>query len=183
MDLSGSCWRNPSRAGSGSSMSVCIVAMTDEHADAVLSIFQLGIDSGDATFETSVPRWEHYRAAKLAEHCFVALDETRMVVGWAAVSAVSDRCVYAGVVECSVYVHPSAQGLGVGRALLTALIHSTEQAGIWTIQAGIFPENLASRRLHASLGFRTVGTRERLGQQRGVWRDVILMERRSSTAG
>jgi phosphinothricin acetyltransferase len=103
------------------------------------------------------------------------------VIGWIACSPVSDRCVYAGVVEHSVYVHPDARGQSVGRALLTALITATEAAGIWTIQSGIFPENTASLALHAACGFRTVGTRERVGRHHGVWRDVVLVERRSPT--
>ena len=101
------------------------------------------------------------------------------VLGWVAVSAVSGRCVYAGVVEHSVYVHPGARGQGVGRQLLDALISSTEAAGIWTIESGIFPENTASAALHQAAGFRTVGIRERIGQHHGRWRDVVLIERRS----
>ena len=111
----------------------------------------------------------------------VAVDPTGRVLGWVACSAVSDRCTYAGVVEHSVYVHPDARGNGVGRALLDALIASTEAAGIWTIQSGVFPENAASLALHAGCGFRVVGTRERLGRHHGVWRDVVLIERRSPT--
>ena len=109
----------------------------------------------------------------------MALDETGTVVGWVSAVAVSDRCVYAGVVEHSVYVHSGARGRGVGRALLETLVKSTEAAGIWTIQSGIFPENRASAALHAAAGFRTVGRRERLGKQHGNWRDVVLIERRS----
>jgi phosphinothricin acetyltransferase len=115
----------------------------------------------------------------LPAHRFVALDSGGAVLGWVACSPVSDRCAYAGVVENSVYVHSSARGRGVGRALLESLIASTEAAGIWTIQSGIFPENTASLALHRAAGFRVVGTRQRLGQHRGVWRDVILIERRS----
>ena len=114
------------------------------------------------------------------DHRFVAIDGDR-VIGWTACSAVSDRCVYAGVVEDSIYVYPDARGLGVGRALLNALIDSTEKAGIWTIQSGVFPENTASLALHSRCGFRTIGTRERVGRHHGVWRDVILIERRSPT--
>jgi L-amino acid N-acyltransferase YncA len=105
------------------------------------------------------------------------------VLGWVAASAVSDRCVYAGVVEHSVYVHPGARGQSVGRTLLDALIASTEAAGIWTIQSGIFPENAASAALHKAAGFRVVGTRERVGQHHGHWRDVLLIERRSPAIG
>jgi phosphinothricin acetyltransferase len=155
-----------------------IAAMRDEHADQVLEIYRLGIAGGDATFESSQPDWGHFVAGHLPQHRFVALDGDR-VIGWIACSPVSDRCVYAGVVEHSVYVHPDERGRGVGRMLLEALIESTERAGIWTIQSGIFPENAASLALHAAVGFRTVGTREKLGRHHGVWRDVVLLERRS----
>ncbi|MFJ2032251.1 GNAT family N-acetyltransferase [Streptosporangium sp. NPDC087985] len=156
-----------------------IAAMTAEHASQVLAIYQLGIDEGQATFETTAPAWPHFEAAKLPGHRHVALDETGRVLGWVAAVAVSDRCVYAGVVEHSVYVHPGTRHRGVGTALLQALIASTEAAGIWTIQSGIFPENTASLALHARAGFRTVGTRMRIGRHHGVWRDVVLIERRS----
>jgi len=153
--------------------------MLAEHADAVLAIYQAGIDEGNATFETSAPEWSLFDATHLREHRFVAVDHDRTVLGWVAAVAVSDRCVYAGVVEHSVYVHPSARGRGVGRALLDALVASTEAAGIWTIQSGIFAENSASAALHRAAGFREVGRRERLGRHHGLWRDVVLIERRS----
>jgi phosphinothricin acetyltransferase len=153
--------------------------MTDAHADAVLDIYRLGIGTGDATFENEPPDWAGFSAARLTQHRFVALDPDGRVVGWVACSPVSDRCVYAGVVEHSVYVHPQAGGRGVGRLLLETLIASTEAAGVWTIQSGVFPENTASLALHAACGFRIVGTRERVGRHHGVWRDVILLERRS----
>jgi L-amino acid N-acyltransferase YncA len=155
-----------------------IEPMTERHAAAVLAIYQAGIDEGDATFETEAPAWPEFTVAKLPDHRFVASNGADML-GWVAVSPVSGRCVYAGVVEHSVYVRPDARGQGVGRQLLTALITSTEAAGIWTIQSGIFPENTASVALHHAAGFRTVGIRERLGQQHGRWRDVVLIERRS----
>jgi phosphinothricin acetyltransferase len=157
-----------------------IADLLAEHAAQVLEIYQLGIDEGQATFETAAPAWEKFDAAKLADHRFAALDAGGQVLGWVAATAVSDRCVYAGVVEHSVYVHPQARGRGVGMALLQALIASTEAAGIWTIQSGIFPENTASLALHERAGFRVIGTRERIGCHHGVWRDVILVERRSS---
>jgi phosphinothricin acetyltransferase len=153
--------------------------MESRHAAAVLAIYQAGIDEGQATFETTAPSWEAFDAAKLPEHRLVALNESGAVLGWAAAVAISDRCAYAGVVEHSVYVAPETRGRGVGTALLQALIASTEQAGIWTIQSGIFPENTASLALHQRCGFRTVGIRERVGQHHGVWRDVVLIERRS----
>ncbi|MEU9588449.1 N-acetyltransferase family protein [Streptomyces sp. NPDC048193] len=156
-----------------------ITAMAAEHAHQVLEIYQLGTDEGNATFETTAPSWEEFNAAKLPEHRYVALDATGRVLGWVAAVPVSDRCAYAGVIEHSVYVHPDARGHGIGAALLRELIRSTEAAGIWTIQSGIFPENTASLAVHQRAGFRTVGTRERIGQHHGVWRDVVLIERRS----
>lgn len=158
---------------------VHVLPMEAAHAAQVLAIYQLGIDSGDATFETAAPNWQGFTAAKLPDHRLVALADDGRVRGWAAVSPVSDRHVYAGVVEVSVYVHPEARGRGVGATLLDALLASTDSAGIWTVQAGIFPENTASLALHHRAGFRTIGTRERIGRQHGRWRDVVLIERRS----
>ena len=155
-----------------------IEALRAEHWPDVARIYGDGLATGNATFETSVPAWEQWDRSHLAEHRFVAIHEGR-VVGWVAVSPVSDRCVYGGVVENSVYVDASAYGSGVGRLLLERLIESTEAAGIWTIQSGIFPENAPSVALHQRVGFKIVGTRERLGKRDGVWRDVLLVERRS----
>lgn len=132
---------------------VRIEELLPEHAEQVLGIYQAGIDEGNATFETKAPDWAAFDKAKLPDHRFVAIDDGR-VVGWIAASAVSDRCAYAGVVEHSVYVHPDGRGRGVARALLDALTSSTETAGIWTIQSGIFPENRASLAVHARAGFR-----------------------------
>jgi L-amino acid N-acyltransferase YncA len=157
---------------------VLIEPMTDGHADAVLAIYQAGVDEGNATFETRVPAWEAFSAARLPHHRFVASDRS-LVLGWVAVAAVSRRRVYAGVVEHSVYVDPDARGRGIGRQLLEVLISSTGSAGIWTIQSSIFPENIASLRLHTAAGFRKIGVRERIAQHHGRWRDVILIERRS----
>ncbi|MFD6245947.1 GNAT family N-acetyltransferase [Streptomyces roseolus] len=156
--------------------------MTADHAEQVLAIYRSGIDEGDATFETAAPSWEAFDAGRLPGHRFVALDGTR-VLGWVAASAVSDRCVYAGVVEHSVYVHPEARGRGVAGALLRALIDSTEAAGIWTVQSGVFPENAASLALHERAGFRVIGRRERVGRHHGRWRDTVLLERRSRVVG
>ena len=156
--------------------------MTPADADAVLAIYQAGMDGGNASFEHSAPSWAAFDAGKLAGHRFVAVDDRDRVLGWVAISAVSGRAVYAGVVEHSVYVDPAARGCGVGRALLDALIEATEKAGIWTIQSGIFPENTASLALHRAAGFRTVGVRERVGRhltQGNRWRDVVFIERRS----
>lgn len=162
---------------------VRIAAMLPEHAADVLAIYQAGIDEGQATFETGAPSWAAFDAAKLPGHRYAALDEHGRVIGWVAVSAVSTRCVYEGVVEHSVYVHPDARGRGVGRALLATMIASTEAAGIWTIESGVFPENAASLALHERAGFRVVGVRERLGRHHGVWRDVVTIERRSALVG
>lgn len=151
--------------------------MTIDDAAAVLGIFAEGIATGHATFERDVPSWKSWDAGHLPAHRFVA--ETERVVGWVAISAVSGRCVYAGVVESSVYVAEAARGRGVGLRLLTALVETTESDGIWTIQAGIFPENEASVHIHEKAGFRRVGTHEKLGQMNGIWRDVLLLERRS----
>ncbi|MFD7305062.1 GNAT family N-acetyltransferase [Streptomyces pharetrae] len=159
--------------------SVTLAPMTDAHADDVLAIYQAGIDEGNATFETTAPTWPAFDEAKLPEHRFVALDEHGTVLGWVAASRVSDRCAYAGVVEHSVYVHPGARGRGVASALLKTLIESAEAAGVWTIQSGVFPENMASIALHERAGFRVIGTRERIGRHHGRWRDVLLLERRS----
>jgi phosphinothricin acetyltransferase len=140
------------------------------------------MDGGNASFEHTAPTWAAFDASRLAEHRLVAVDDQDTVVGWAAVSAVSGRSVYAGLVEHSVYVDSMAQRSGVGRALLHALIASTEAAGIWTIQSGVFPENTASLALHRACGFRIVGVRERIGRhttQGNRWRDVVFIERRS----
>lgn len=158
--------------------------MEARDAGQVLAVYQAGLDTGEASFETVAPSWEAFDAAKLPDHRYVAADAvTGQVLGWVAASAVSSRCVYAGVIEHSVYVHPARRRRGVGAMLLGALIRSSEDAGIWTIQSGVFPENTASLRLHEALGFRVVGMRERLGCHHGRWRDVLLIERRSRVAG
>ncbi|MGW3994327.1 GNAT family N-acetyltransferase [Amycolatopsis sp. NPDC004772] len=162
---------------------VRVVPMTMDHAGQVLAIYQAGLDTGHASFETTAPGWATWDEDHLPAHRFVALDAAGDVLGWTAVSAVSSRCVYAGVVEHSVYVDPTARGRGVGHALLDALIGSTESAGIWTIQSGVFPENTASRALHRRAGFRELGTRERIGRHHGRWRDVVVIERRSTAVG
>jgi phosphinothricin acetyltransferase len=159
--------------------------LTEDDWPAVHEIYASGIATGHATFESEPPSWEHFDATRLPDQRLVAVGASGQVVGWAAASAVSDRCVYAGVVEHSVYVDPRVQGRGVGRLLLEALVESTEAAGIWTIQSGIFPENLASLALHRAAGFRTVGIRERVGRMthgplQDEWRDVVFIERRSA---
>jgi phosphinothricin acetyltransferase len=152
--------------------------MTAADAYPVLAIYQAALDGGDASFEVTAPDWTAFDAGRLPAHRWVAADDDR-VLGWVAVTRVSPRPVYAGVVEHSVYVDAAAQGRGVGRALLDRLITSTEAAGIWTIQSGVFPENRASLALHRKAGFRLIGTRERVGRHHGRWRDVQLLERRS----
>jgi len=145
----------------------------------VAAIFEDGILSGNATFEIVVPSWEAWDAAHTEHRLVAELDGE--IAGWAALSPVSERRCYRGVAENSVYVAAWARGRGIGRALLEELIDRSESAGIWTLQAGIFPENRASVRLHLVCGFRIVGVRERLGESGGVWRDVLLLERRSAT--
>lgn len=152
--------------------------MTEDDAARVLAIYEDGIATGHATFETSAPNWERFTESRLPDHRLVAtIDDA--VVAWTALSPVSDRCAYQGVAEDSIYVDAAARGRGVGRRLLDALVEGAERDGIWTVQTGIFPENVASVRLHHACGFRTVGTRERLARHHGVWRDVLFLERRS----
>lgn len=153
--------------------------MAPGDAAAVLGIYQAALDGGDASFETAAPDWAAFDSGRLPAHRWVAV-AGGAVLGWVAVSRVSPRPVYAGVVEHSVYVDTAARGRGVGRMLLERLFSSTEAAGIWTIQSGIFPENEASLALHRRTGFRVIGTRERIGCHHGRWRDVVLLERRSA---
>ena len=155
-----------------------VEALTAGDWPAVSAIYAEGIVTRNATFETEVPSWEAWDASHLRDHRLVARDGG-VALGWAALSPYSDRCAYGGVGEVSVYVAEGARGRGIGRALLDALIESSEAAGIWTLQAGVFPENLASLKLHRTCGFRVVGVRERIGQLEGQWRDVVLLERRS----
>jgi L-amino acid N-acyltransferase YncA len=155
-----------------------IEAMRAEDWADVAVIYRQGLETGDASFELQVPAYEEWDREHLAAPRLVVRAGGR-VLGWAALSPVSGRCVYGGVAEDSVYVDPMATGRGVGKALLTELVTQAEHAGIWTIQAGIFPENRVSIALHQRCGFRVVGVRERLGQHHGRWRDVVLLERRS----
>jgi len=165
-----------------SRVSITIAPMTEAHWPEVAAIYAEGIAAGDATFETEVPPWSDWDADHLPDQRLVALQDG-VVVGWAALSPTSGRCVYRGVAEESVYIAERARGRGVGRALVEALIARAEEAGIWTIETGIFPENAASLALHERLGFRVVGTRERIGRMGDRWRDVILLERRSPAIG
>jgi len=153
--------------------------MAAEDWPAVRAIYVEGIATGNATFETAAPEWEKWDPGHLPHSRLVAR-RSGEVDGWAALSPVSTRRVYAGVAEVSVYVGARARGIGVGRRLLEALVAESERNGIWTLQAGIFPENTASIELHRGAGFRVVGTRERVGCLAGRWRDVMLLERRSA---
>ena len=157
--------------------------LTAAHWPAVRAIYEAGIATGNATFETQAPTWEAWDKGHLAHSRLVALAADGAVVGWAALSPVSGRCVYGGVAEISVYIAATARGQGVGRQLLQALIQASEAQGIWTLQAGTFAENTASIGLHTQAGFRLVGHRERIGQHHGVWRNTVLLERRSPTVG
>ena len=163
-------------------MDFIIDKMKVEDWDDVASIYREGIATSDATFETDAPTWEKWDKSHHRDCRLVARTEGK-VIGWVALSPVSTRCVYSGVAEVSLYVAASTRGIDVGKTLLRALIDESERIGIWTLQAGIFPENAASIALTKACGFREVGRRERVGQMDGVWRDVILMERRSKVVG
>src|SRR5437764_200407 len=164
-------------------MNVTISPLTPADWPAVRAIYRDGIATNQATFETDAPAdWATWDAGKLPHGRLVARAGDD-IVGWAALSPTSQRPVYAGVAEVSVYVATGHRGRGVGRALLAALIAESERHGVWTLQAGMFPENAATLRLHAACGFRVVGRRERIGRHHGGWRDTVLMERRSQVVG
>lgn len=155
-----------------------IVALIPEHWNAVKDIYVQGIVTGLATFQTDAPSWEEWDKSHLPDLRFIALSG-KTIAGWAALSPVSSRCVYAGVAEVSLYIHENFKGKGYGTLLLQQLIAESEQQGIWTLQSGIFRENEASIALHKKSGFREVGFREKIGKLHGQWRDTVLMERRS----
>lgn len=165
------------------SSSLAVRPMEADDWPAVRSIYLEGIATGNATFEEEAPSWEVFSGRRFDAHRLVAHGDSGAVLGWTAAGLMLDRPCYAGVVEHAVYIARAARGAGVGRRLLNELIAVTEAAGRWTIQSGIFPENQASRALHRSCGFRELGTRERIGEHRGRWRDVILIERRSPVIG
>lgn len=159
-----------------------ICEMSAENWSAVAEIYKEGIETGMATFETAVPSWDEWNRAHVPT-CRLLAKNGENTLGWAALSPVSSRCVYGGVAEVSVYVAKNARGLGVGERLMSELIKASEMEGYWTLQSGIFPENLPSIRLHEKAGFRRIGYRERIGKHDGVWKDNVLMERRSKLIG
>lgn len=159
-----------------------IRGMTDKDWKGVAQVYEEGIRTGCATFETRIPSYESWSAAHLPS-CRLVAEEEGVLLGWAALSAVSSRCVYGGVAEVSVYVGSAARNRGVGKALMKALIEGSENEGIWSLQSGIFPENRASIELHKKMGFRYIGKRERIGRLHGVWKDNLLFERRSTVVG
>lgn len=159
-----------------------IIDMEIPHWEEVKRIYLEGIATGHATFQVSAPEWEEWDSSHLASCRLVAVEDA-IVLGWAALTPVSGRCVYAGVAEVSVYVAEKARGKGIGRKLLGALVTESEKHELWTLQAGIFPENEASIQLHIKSGFRMIGKRERIGKMNGEWRDTALLERRSKLIG
>ena len=152
------------------------------HWEEVRTIYEEGIKTGNATFEQRAPDWATWNNGHLVTARIIAIEDNQ-ALGWAALSPVSGRCVYRGVAEVSVYVKAGARGNGLGKQLLKKLIEESEANGIWTLQAGIFSENVPSIKVHQACGFRIVGTRERIGKLNGIWRDTLLLERRSNTAG
>ena len=157
-----------------------ILPLLFDHWPAVKAIYESGLATGHASFQTSAPSWEEWDAAHLKHSRLIAIRDNQ-VLAWAALTPVSGRCVYAGVAEVSVYVDAESRGQGLGEQLLQALIEESEANGLWTLQAGIFPENIASLKIHEKTGFRQVGVRERIGQMNGIWRNTVLLERRSKT--
>lgn len=168
--------------GTMESIGLDLLSITEENFSEVQQIYALGIASGHATFETTVPGWNTWHAAHL-EHSRITVYRDGRMLGWGALSPVSERCVYQGVAEVSVYVHPDAQGQGIGSVILENLIRSSEANGIWSLMSGIFPENKASLQLHRKHGFRIVGVREKIGRMNGTWRDTVLLQRRSTVVG
>jgi L-amino acid N-acyltransferase YncA len=153
-----------------------------EHWPEVKEIYEKGIATGQATFQTAAPEWDEWDRSHVSSPRLVMVNNNK-VVAWAALTPVSGRCVYAGVAEVSVYVDPESQGKGIGKQILQQLILESEQQEFWTLQAGIFPENKASLKIHEQLGFRILGEREKIGKMNGVWRNTVLLERRSKIAG
>jgi L-amino acid N-acyltransferase YncA len=159
-----------------------IIPIHKDHFPEIAEIYRQGLETGNATFETTLPTWEEWDKAKLKHSRLVAIIDNT-VVGWAALSAVSDRCVYGGVAEVSIYISNDYQGKGIGKALMQKLIEESESNRIWTLQSGMFPENETTVALHKSAGFRMIGHREKVGKLGNTWRNTIMMERRSKTIG
>ncbi len=157
--------------------------LTKEYWSQVREIYEQGIATGNATFQTASPGWEEWDDTHVKNSRIIALDDDGEVLGWAALTPVSGRCVYAGVGEVSVYVAEKARGMGVGKALLAELIEHSECNGFWTLTAGIFPENESSLKLHLQAGFKILGVREKIGKMNGKWRDTVSLERRSRKIG
>jgi L-amino acid N-acyltransferase YncA len=159
-----------------------IIEMLPMHWESVRQIYQEGIDTGNATFQNNIPFWDEWDNTHEI-NCRLIATDSENIIGWAALTPVSSRCVYAGVGEVSVYVASAARGKGVGKQLLQQLIFESEKNNFWTLQAGIFPENGASIKIHVDCGFRIIGTREKIGEMNSVWRDTLFLERRSKTIG
>ena len=159
-----------------------IKPLEPHHWNDVRRIYEEGLRTGNATFQTSTPEWEEWDKTHIQTGRLVAI-ENGNIIGWAALTPVSGRCVYGGVAEISVYVSENARGKGIGKELLKSLIEDSEANGFWTLQAGIFPENIASIKIHEATGFRVIGKREKIGQMNGHWRDTVLLERRSKIVG
>ncbi len=164
-------------------MTIKIDKMQPEHWADVARIYAEGIETGNATFQKDSPTWTVWNDEHVPYGRLIAQNTEGVVLGWAALTAVSNRCVYGGVAELSVYVSASARGQGVGQLLMKHLIQEAEANGLWTLQAGIFPENVGSIQLHLKTGFRQIGYRERVGKMDGIWRDTLLFERRSTVVG
>jgi phosphinothricin acetyltransferase len=156
--------------------------MKQEDWNSVAEIYRQGIETGNATFQRDIPTWEEWNSGHL-KNCRIVAGNSNEIIAWAALTPVSGRCVYAGVAEVSVYVSNRYKGQKIGTRLLETLIIESEKEGFWTLQAGIFPENIASLKIHKNLGFRTVGLREKIGKMNGIWRDTVLLERRSKVVG
>jgi phosphinothricin acetyltransferase len=162
-------------------MAYQIRKMSETDWPVVSRIYQEGMDTNQATFQSECPTWEEWNSSHL-KVCRLVIEQNNIVFGWAALTAVSGRCVYSGVAEVSIYIGQGYRELGAGKALLKELIHCSEEDGFWTLQSGIMQDNTASIRLHESCGFRTVGYRERIGRDRfGTWRNIVLMEKRSAS--
>jgi L-amino acid N-acyltransferase YncA len=161
---------------------ISIKPIQEKDYTAIAAIYLQGIATGHATFQTEAPEWEVWDKSHLS-FCRFAAFENEQILGWAALSPVSSRCVYGGVAEVSIYIASSTRGKGIGKILFAQLIKESEENGLWTLQSGIFPENIGSIKLHEAMGFRKIGYREKIGNMNGVWRDNVIMERRSKIVG